>query len=168
MENNGKNIATLLHLSALAQYFIPFGGFIFPIIIWSSAKNDSRYIDHHGTQAINFQLSIFLYSLILALIAIPVLVMTVLKNVPFQAFIDGNLNIGHDFSPSDITGIAIIAVMAIIVFGFLKVAEVFLIIYAAVKAADGVLYQYPLTINLIKPKDAPAEVDPQPVINAEV
>ncbi|HEU0135716.1 MAG TPA: DUF4870 domain-containing protein [Flavobacterium sp.] len=149
--NNKKNVATFTHLSALAQYFIPFGGFIFPIIIWSSAKNDSDYVDHHGTQAINFQLSIFLYSLLLAMIAIPVLVMTLFKNVPIASFLDGDVNIGDDFTPAHITGIAVIAVMALIIFCFLKIAEFFLIIYAAVKAANGELYQYPLSINFIKP-----------------
>lgn len=149
--NNERNTATFIHLSALTQYFIPFGGFIFPIVIWSTAKKDSAYVDHHGTQTINFQLSVFLYSLLLFMIAIPVLAATILRNVPFATYLnDGDVFI-NNFSPADITGIAVVAIMALMLFGFLKIAEFFLIIYAAVKAADNQYYRYPLTINFIKP-----------------
>jgi uncharacterized Tic20 family protein len=47
MTTNEKNIATLMHLSTLTQYFIPFGNYIFPIIIWSSKENDSEFIDYN-------------------------------------------------------------------------------------------------------------------------
>jgi hypothetical protein len=93
------------------------------------------------------------------MIAVPVLVMSVLKNVPIEAFLDGNLQLGEDFTPANITGIAVVAIMALIIFFFLKVAEFFLIIYAAVKAANGELYRYPLTITFVKPSAAPASTD---------
>ena len=64
---NDKNIATVLQLSALSQYIIPFGNYILPIIIWSSKKNESEFVDFNGKQVLNFQLSIFLYSVILFL-----------------------------------------------------------------------------------------------------
>ena len=52
--NNEKNIATFLHLSALTQYIIPFGNYIFPIIIWSSKKNDSQFVEANGKNVLNF------------------------------------------------------------------------------------------------------------------
>ena len=57
---NEKTIAALTHLSALSQYFIPFGNFIFPIIIWSSKKDKSEFIDSNGKNVINFHLSLLL------------------------------------------------------------------------------------------------------------
>ena len=69
--SNEKNTATLLQLSLLSQYLIPFGNFIFPLLIWSSKKNESKFVDTHGKQALNFQLSMLLYSLIALIIAIP-------------------------------------------------------------------------------------------------
>jgi uncharacterized protein len=147
--NSDKNTATLLQLSALTQYFIPFGNFMFPIIIWSSAKDKSEYIDAQGKQAINFQLSLFLYTVILCLIAVPILIMTIFKNVPFQAMINDDLYL-NDLSMANITGIAIVAIIAAVVFCFLKVAEFFLVIYASVKAANGETYKYPLSIPFIR------------------
>jgi uncharacterized Tic20 family protein len=38
MKTTTEKIATFTHLSALTQYFIPFGNFIFPILFWTSKK----------------------------------------------------------------------------------------------------------------------------------
>ena len=81
-----KNTAAFTHLSTLSQYIIPFGNYIFPLIIWTNYKDKSEFADHHGKQALNFQLSILLYSLILALIAIPIFITVVLQNIPIEAF----------------------------------------------------------------------------------
>ena len=48
-----KNTATFTHLSSLTQYFIPFGNYIFPILIWSSQKGKSEFVDHNGKQVLN-------------------------------------------------------------------------------------------------------------------
>lgn len=149
MNSNDKTLALLTHLSTLTQYFFPFGNFILPLVIWSSAKKNSEFVDAHGKEAINFQLSVFLYTIGLALIAIPVLLFSVLRNVPFSAIADGD-ELGHYFSPASLTGIALVAVIAVLVFFLLKVAEFFLVIYASVKAANGEHYQYPLRIRFIK------------------
>ncbi|MEM8520606.1 DUF4870 domain-containing protein [Flavobacterium sp. PL12] len=37
-----KNIAAFTHLSSLTQYFIPFGNYIFPILLWSSKKTNQN------------------------------------------------------------------------------------------------------------------------------
>ncbi len=147
--SNEKTISLLTHLSTLSQYFFPFGNFILPLIIWSSARKDSSFIDANGKQAINFQLSVFLYTICLALIAIPILLFSVFHNVPFSQIADGD-EWGHHLSMGNITGIAVVALIAALVFVLLKIAEFFLVIYASVKAANGEVYQYPLTIRFIK------------------
>ena len=85
---NKKNLATFTHLSTLKQYFIPFGNYIFPILIWTSKKKDSEFVDYHGKQALNFQLSLLLYSLVLAIIAIPIFIIAIFKNIPLKAIIN--------------------------------------------------------------------------------
>lgn len=158
---SNKNAATLVHLSALTQYFIPFGNFIFPIIIWSSTKKDSDFNDSHGKQAINFQLSLFLYTIVLCLVTIPILLYTIFSNVNFVDIVNGSVDIAEDFTIQHITGITLVAFVAIILFAVMKVAEFFLIIYASVKAAHGEYYKYPLTINFISmKKDEPTILEP--------
>ncbi|WP_269240396.1 DUF4870 domain-containing protein [Flavobacterium limnophilum] len=147
---NEKNLAAFTHLSTLSQYCIPFGNYIFPILIWSSKKDQSEFIDHHGKQALNFQLSMFLYTLTLGLIALPIILTTIFSNIPLNAIINDDDFIINNFSVENISGIIIVATVAIFMFIGLKVAEFFLIIYASLKASNGEKYRYPLTIPFIK------------------
>ncbi len=151
METNSKNsTAALINLSTLTQYFIPFGNFIFPIVIWSTAREKSEYVNEQGKQTINFQLSLFLYTFILALIAIPIVVISFFNNVSFNAIINNDDVFFDNFDFSNMTGVLTIAISAICLFIFMKIAEFFLIIYASVKTSNGDDFKYPFTIAFIK------------------
>lgn len=145
-----KNWATFTHLSALSQYCIPFGNYIFPILIWSTKKDKSEFIDFSGKQILNFQLSMFLYTLILGLIAVPILIVTVFSTIPLDTIINDTDVMFKHLSIENISGIIIVALIAVFAFIGLKVAEFFLIIYASLKTANGEKYKYPLTIPFIK------------------
>ncbi len=145
-----KNWATFTHLSALSQYCIPFGNYIFPILIWSTKKDKSEFIDFSGKQILNFQLSVFLYTLILGLIAVPILIATIFSTIPLDTIINDTDVMFKHLSIENISGIIIVALIAIFAFIGLKVAEFFLIIYASLKTANGERYKYPLTIAFIK------------------
>ncbi len=147
---SNKNLATFTHLSALSQYCIPFGNYIFPILIWSSNKDKSEFIDFNGKQVLNFQLSMFLYSLVLAMIAIPILIISFFNNVPLDTIVNDRVFMRDHFSIENIEGIVIVAIVALLLFVGLKVAEFFLIIYASVKTSNGEKYEYPLTIPFLK------------------
>lgn len=147
---NNKNLSAFTHLSTLSQYCIPFGNYIFPILIWSSNKKKSELVDFNGKQVLNFQLSMFLYSLVLAMIAIPILLVSILSSIPSEALFNEEVLNSNHFSVENITGIAIVAIIAILLFVGLKVAEFFLIIFASVKASNGERFEYPLTIPFIK------------------
>ena len=151
METTSKNsTAALLNLSTLTQYFIPFGNFIFPIIIWSSNKDKSEYIDQQGKETINFQLSLFVYSIVLALIAIPTIIIAIIRNASFSALVESDHLILEDFDFNNINGILTVSIIAIIIFILMKIAEFFLIIYAALKTSNGDDFKYPLTIPFLK------------------
>ena len=151
METNSKNsTAALINLSTLTQYFIPFGNFLFPIIIWSTTRDKSEYVNEQGKQTINFQLSLFLYTFVLALIAIPIVLVNFFNNVSFNAIFNNDDLFFENFDFSNMTGVITIAISAIALFIFMKIAEFFLIIYASVKTSNGDNFKYPLTIPFIK------------------
>ena len=151
MENTSeKNTATFTHLSTLTQYIIPFGNYIFPILIWTSYKDKSEFVNHHGKQTLNFQLSLLLYTLILALIAIPVFIIVFLQNLPLQAIFNDEDFIIRNFNFEGNIGLLSVGATAVLLFGVLKVVEFFLVIYASIKTSNGELYKYPLTIPFIK------------------
>lgn len=145
-----KNTATFTHLSTLSQYFIPFGNYIFPILIWSSYKDKSEFVNHHGKQALNFQLSLLLYTLILALIAIPIFVIVVLQNIPMEAVFNDENFVIRNFNFEGNIGLLSVGATAVFLFGLLKIVEFFLVIYAAIKTSNGEYYKYPMTIPFIK------------------
>ena len=145
-----RNTATFIHLSTLTQYIIPFGNYIFPIIIWSSKKDESNFIDENGKNAINFQLSIFLYTMISLAIAVPLFIYSIFNNTTITNINEGSEFIIDHLSAGNISGIVILAILTVLLFCFLKIIEFILIIYASVKASNGETYKYPLTINFIK------------------
>ena len=150
LTNSEKKWAAFTHLSALSQYCLPLGNFILPIVIWSSKKDDSKYIDGNGKQSLNFQLSILLYSLILGAIIVPVFIITFLKQIPLYEltqhhhFTSTELNFGENI------GLISTGCIALFMLAVIKITEFFLIIQASVKTANGEQYKYPLTIKFLK------------------
>lgn len=147
---NDRTIAALTHLSALSQYIIPFGNFIFPIIIWSTKKDKSELIDQSGKQILNFQLSLFIYSLVLILIAIPVFSTVIFSSMDFTALLNDHEFFWDGINYGENIGLITIGILIIIVFVLIKIVEFFLIIIASINASNGEKYNYPLTINFIK------------------
>lgn len=147
IDNHQKNIATFIHLSTFSRFFIPFGNFIGPVILWITNKEKSEFIDAHGKQAINFQISILLYAIILGALTIPFFIFGLLGYMDFWNFGNfDNFHIGfHKASPLLFIagGIGFLAIIGFIL-------ELIFIVIASLKARDGELYKYPLTINFLK------------------
>jgi len=146
-ENNHTNIATFIHLSTFSRFLIPFGNFIGPLVLWIMNKDKSLFIDEHGKQAINFQISILLYALILGIITVPFFAFNFFNGIDFLDFdlFNGiNININEP-SPLFYIG-GSLGFLAVV--GF--ILEIVFIIKASLSARDGEFYNYPLTINFIK------------------
>ncbi|MFD2587085.1 DUF4870 domain-containing protein [Croceitalea marina] len=56
-----NTLLAITHLSQLLHYVTGFGGFIVPLIIWLTSKNNVEGLDEHGRSIVNFQLSMLLY-----------------------------------------------------------------------------------------------------------
>ena len=119
---NDKNYSTITHLSGFAGWFFPFGNILAPLILWIAKKNESSYIDAHGKSAVNFQLSIILYVTILAILILPITILTL--------------------------GLGLIAILLAIIPAI--ILKIILIISASIKANNGEYYNYPFTIEFIK------------------
>ena len=86
LSNHHKNVAAVIHLSALSKFIFPLGNFIMPLIFWTMNKDKSEFVDKHGKQAINFQLSILLYTFFIGAITIPLFLFGVLNHIDFPEF----------------------------------------------------------------------------------
>ena len=64
-----RTYALLMHLSLLGHVIIPFITIIAPIVMWHVKKDQSPYLDDHGRESINFQISLIIWSFVLPIIA---------------------------------------------------------------------------------------------------
>lgn len=147
VDNHHKNLATFIHLSTFSRFIIPFGNFIGPIVLWAANKEKSDFIDQHGKQAINFQISILLYALIIGTLSVPFFIFKLFRGldvIDFHGFHNFQINVGE---PSTLLyiggGFGVIAIIAFII-------ELALIVKASLSARDGNFCKYPLTINFLK------------------
>ncbi|RNC90262.1 MAG: DUF4870 domain-containing protein [Allomuricauda sp.] len=56
-----NTLLAMTHLSQLLHYVIGFGGFLVPLIIWLTSRNNVEGMNEHGKSIINLQLSLLLY-----------------------------------------------------------------------------------------------------------
>lgn len=86
-----NTMALLIHVTAI------FTGIIGPIIIWAIKKDESEFIDYHGKEAINFQITLYIaafvsFLLIFVLIGIPLLLLIFLAQfvLPIMAAVSAS------------------------------------------------------------------------------
>jgi hypothetical protein len=66
-----RNLAIWCHLSSFALYLgIPFGNLIGVLVFWLINRDRSEFIDWHGREALNFQISLVIYSAIALLLSL--------------------------------------------------------------------------------------------------
>ena len=67
-----RNWSMLLHLSALTSFVTSgLGGILGPLIVWLIFRGKSDMVNFHGKKALNFQISFFIYFIILFIAMIP-------------------------------------------------------------------------------------------------
>jgi uncharacterized Tic20 family protein len=64
--------ATFCHLGGLGMYVFPFGNVIIPLIIWLIKKDEYPLVNDQGKEALNFQLSIMIYTIVSLLLMLAV------------------------------------------------------------------------------------------------
>ena len=64
---NVRSWSALCHASALLGVLVHFPGHLLgPLIVWLWKRDESREIDAHGKEALNFQISMLIYNVIAA------------------------------------------------------------------------------------------------------
>jgi uncharacterized protein len=123
MPRSSRVWEVLCHISSLSAYVgVPFGHVLGPLICWLIKRGDSPAVEVQGKESINFQLSMTLYGLAMAGFAI-VLVLTII-------------------------GILLLPLLVVLGVAWM-LTNIILVIVAAVKAGNGEVYRYPLTIHFL-------------------
>lgn len=151
-----RNLSALIHASTFSKFFIPFGNFILPLVLWTANKKEYDFVDHNGKQALNFQISILLYSIILGIISVPFFVGFLPDIFDFGHFgFDhlnnfNNLNIRIDSDDFRFGKWLIPVGIAGLMQGALFVVNIVYTILATIRTNEGQTFNYPITINFIK------------------
>lgn len=84
-----RQYATVLHLSALTTYLgIPLANIVAPLLLWQ-LRRESAFVDAHGREAVNFQLSFTIYALALIALTIGTLGIGILLTAPALVLLAG-------------------------------------------------------------------------------
>lgn len=152
IKKHQKNVSTILHLATFSKYFFPFGNFIIPIILWTSSKTQSEFVDYNGKQVLNFQISILLYSVLIGALAIPFFLFSAYNFIGlFDVTAYNTHNLHFNFSDffSFRQGWVYLTIAGMLALS-LFMLDVFCTISAAIKTNEGSYYKYPFTIQFIK------------------
>lgn len=146
-----RNWAIACHLSSLLWIpltmiglAIPFTNILAPALIWYFKKEESDVIDAHGRESLNFQISMLIYALgavillsfLLFVGIIILLLLGITEGNPFAVLFATLTGIGFF--------VGIVLVIAIAIF------QLAVVVFAALKAKDGLMYRYPFNLRLIK------------------
>jgi len=70
LSNDERTFGMLCHLTALAGFVFPLGNIIGPLIVWAIKKDQYPWVDQHGKESLNFQISMTIYLFISAIMII--------------------------------------------------------------------------------------------------
>ena len=150
-----RNLGAAIHASVFSKFFIPFGNFIIPLVLWTVNKQRSQFIDHNGKQALNFQISMLLYSIVSGIITIPFVVgffpeMFDFGFFGFDRFNDFNtfdMKFGDNFPFGTwLLPIGLVGLFQVVLF----MVNLVYTILATLRANEGQVFEYPLTIKFIR------------------
>jgi len=123
--------AVVAHLAALTGHLIPFGSLVGPLVIWLVKRDESAFVNEHGKEAVNFQLSAMVYGILYLTVAFAVI------SAGLHAGIVANLA-------------ALPSLYSVIAVGMLLwLIWTVCVIVGAVTAAGGKPFRYPLSIRFI-------------------
>jgi uncharacterized Tic20 family protein len=111
VDQDSRTWGMLAHLSTFAGYVVPCGNIIGPLVILLTKKDQMPFVEKHAKEALNFQLSVFIYTIFSVMLAC--------------------------------IFVGIFTMIAVLI------CSLIFPIIAAVKANEGVMYRYPLSIRFI-------------------
>jgi len=156
LSKHQTNLSAIIHASTFSKYFITFGNFILPLVLWTAYRKDQDFIDHNGKQALNFQISLLLYSIVIIVLTIPFIIISIPEVFHLGMFNFNNPNgfNGFDYSlNSDLLKLGTLlwplGIAASAQAG-LFIMNVVYTILATIRTSEGENFRYPLTINFIK------------------
>lgn len=126
------------HLASLANLVVPFGAIIGPLVVWLTKKDTSAFVDRHGKESLQFQVSFLAYHMVLVCGGVGSF---------FGAMIAADTVKGAGEPLAIVAVIGLVGLVGIAL--LLRVFVIVMMIIAATRANNGEDFRYPLTIRLL-------------------
>ncbi|MEP2937218.1 MAG: DUF4870 domain-containing protein [Gilvibacter sp.] len=146
---NDNSLGMAIHLATFLKYIFPFGNFIGPIILWTVNK-EKPFVDHHGREAVNFQLSMLLYGMAIGIICLPFVLYYAGDFVALVERLDHAFDYARGSDIRNLSGYITAIFIGAIILLCLFIFELYAVITAATRASAGKEYKYPLSIRFIQ------------------
>ena len=118
-----RNMAMLCHLASFAMFVgIPLGNIIGPLVVWLMKREQSSFVDWHGKESINFQISVTIYG------------------------ISSGILIVYGIISETLT----LAFIGFLLLPLTLLFALIMVTVATMRANDGIRHQYPLTMRFTK------------------
>lgn len=81
VSSDDRTWGILVHATAFVGFVVPFGNVLAPLLIWAIKKEESRFVDESGKEAINFQITwtiLFVFALLSVLLVFGLLLLPLL------------------------------------------------------------------------------------------
>jgi hypothetical protein len=129
--NPSRTWEVLCHVAALSAFIgVPFGNIAGPLIVWAMKRAEIPAVEHHGKEALNFQITASLAMIVLTAMGFFFALCAAIPVVGLLFWIP----------------VALIALTGTVVL----LGNLVLTIVATLKASEGVPYRYPFTIRFVK------------------
>lgn len=138
-----RQAAFWVHLSALAGIILPLGNIIGPLVVWQMHKDNHEFIDKNGKEAINFQITIMIASLVCLLIFFLSFFFMMQGVIAFEAG-------AEEVGVGALVGTMVSFILPFILLIVISIVSLIFTIIAAMAAQKGEVYHYPWTINFLK------------------
>jgi uncharacterized Tic20 family protein len=141
----------LCHLSAILAWIILLGlvflglplylplNILAPLLIWRFKKSQYPWIDFQGKEALNFQISLTIYTVIIIIISLFLMLTSFGVAVTTNGAVNGVQ-----------TTLDSLIILCLTLFSGILLVQLSIVTFAGIKAYNGEHYRYPLTIRVIR------------------
>jgi uncharacterized protein len=118
---------------------IPFLNVLVTYLVWRMGREKHPFVDEQGKEALNFQFSMVIYFFTFFLLSLFLLALTC-----------GIALTASTFSSTVSQMFSILGIVCLLIFAIALIFEIVVILFAAIKAANGQSYRYPFTLRFVR------------------
>lgn len=124
------------HLAAFASFIVPFGNIIGPLVVWQ-IKKENPYVAQHGKESLNFQISLWLYALVLTVVFVLIFLSDFMAGV-------------ETMQPGRLPAVFFAMGPLVVITIALAIFNIVAVIVASLRANNGRAFRYPLSIRFVR------------------